>query len=109
MIKQSKSNSIGGNVTHFGSEGIYYTYGNKGNYGMVNNSSVVKYKNSSYVKSPLKIEIPHFNAVMMEEMVSNEVGAGITGTTRIITDIRKLISPIINTNFSLQEKREMLI
>ena len=31
---------IGGNATHFGSEGMYYSFGNKGNYGMVNISSV---------------------------------------------------------------------
>ena len=40
---------------------------------------------------------------MMEEMVSNELGAGITEMTRMTLDTRKLIEPIINTDFSLQE------
>ena len=105
MMKQSKSDLIGGNATYFSSEGMYYSYGNKGNYDMVNNSSVVKYPNRSYVKNPLKTELSHFNAVMMEEMVSNELSAGLIGMFRIIPNIRTLITPIMNTTFSLQEEK----
>ena len=64
--KHSKIIFIVGNATHFGSEGMYYSYGNKGNYDIVNNSSVGTYVNSSYGKSLLKTELSHFNAVVME-------------------------------------------
>ena len=49
---------------------MYCLYGNKGNYGMVSNSSVGQYANRSYVKSPVKIELSHFNVVVMEEIVT---------------------------------------
>ena len=42
-------------------------------------------------------------------MVTYELGTGITGMTRIIPNIIKLIAPIINTAFVYKKKREMLI
>ena len=66
MMIYSKNDLIGGNVTHFGSEGMYYSYGNKGNYGMATNSSIGQYSNRLYVKSPVKTELFHVNVVVME-------------------------------------------
>ena len=103
--EKSKNNCIGGNTTPFGSECLYYSYGNIGNYGMVNNSSVGRYANRSYVKSSLKTELSHFNAIVMEEMVSYELGTGITGMTVIIPNITKLIAPVMNTAFALKEEK----
>ena len=42
-IKQSKPNIIGASMGHSGSEGHYYSYGNKGNFGIVDGSSVGQY------------------------------------------------------------------
>ena len=39
---------MGGSDTHFVSEGLYYSFGNKGNYVMVDNSSVGQYVNRHY-------------------------------------------------------------
>ena len=47
-MKQSKPNIIGGSLAHFGSEGYYYSYGNKGNFGIVDGSSVGQYVNKKY-------------------------------------------------------------
>ena len=96
---------IGGNATHFGSKDIYYSYGKKFDYGMVNNLSVGQYSSRPYVNSPLKKEKSYFNAVMMEEVVSYELCTGITRMTRIIPNITKLIDPIINTTFILLEEK----
>ena len=89
MMKQSKINLIQGNTTHFGSEGIYYSYRNKGNYDKVKNSSVGQYINRSYGKRPFKTQLSHFNAVMMENTASNKLGTLITGMTRTIPNIRR--------------------
>ena len=72
---------------------------------MVSNSSVGQYANRSYVKSPVKIELSHINVVVMEEIVTYELGTSITGMTRIIPKITKLIASIINTAFDLQEEK----
>ena len=48
MVSQSKNNLIGGSASYFGSEGKYYSYGNKGSYGMIGNSSVGQYAHISY-------------------------------------------------------------
>ena len=49
-IKQSKPNIIGSNMGHFGSEGHYYSHGNKGNFGIVDGSSVGQYVIKPYKK-----------------------------------------------------------
>ena len=36
---------MGGSASHFGSEGKYYSYGNKENYGMIGTSSIGQYAN----------------------------------------------------------------
>ena len=38
-------------------------------------------------------------------MVTYELGTSITGMNRIIPNITKLIAPIINTDFALQEEK----
>ena len=96
---------IGDNTTPYGSKYLYYSYGNTCNYGMVTNSSVGRYENMSYVKSTLKTELSNFNAVVMEETISYELGTGITGMTVIIPNTTKLIAPIINSAFALQEEK----
>ena len=37
-----------GNSTYVGSEGNYYLYGNKGNFGNINGSSIGQYVNESF-------------------------------------------------------------
>ena len=48
LIRQIKSNLMGSIGSHFYSEGLYYSYGNKGSYVMIDNSSVGQYLNKSY-------------------------------------------------------------
>ena len=50
-------------------------------------------------------QLSHVNAVVMEEMVTYELGTGITGMTKNIPNITNLIAPIINTDFALQEEK----
>ena len=105
MISQSKSNLMGGSASHFGSEGKYYSYGNKGNYGMIGTSSVGQYANRKY-KDRLKMDKSIINASVIEEMASKELGAGIDGVARIIPNIRKLIAHVINVANKVQDRDE---
>ena len=45
---------MGVSANHFKSEGLYYSYGNKGNYGMIDNYSVGQYVNTQY-KDTVKV------------------------------------------------------
>ena len=47
-LKRCKTNIIIARTSHYGSTGLYYSYGNRDNYGMINNSLVTQYgrKNS---------------------------------------------------------------
>ena len=82
-IKQSKPNIIGSNMGHFGSEGHYYSHGNKGNFGIVDGSSV-----GQYVIKPYKKESPTAlakeGAKVIEEMATQELGVGIDGLSKLI-------------------------
>ena len=89
---------MGGSASHFGSEGKYYSFGNKGNYGMKNNSSVGQYTNRQY-KDAAKMSMSNTNAIGLEEMVARELEAGIEGIAKIAPNIRKLIAPLINAAY----------
>ena len=52
-IKRCKPNIITARTSHYGSTGLYYSYGNRGNYQMMNNSSITQYAHKKY-KCPLK-------------------------------------------------------
>ena len=86
---------MGSSANHFGSEGLNYSYGNKGNYGMIDNSSVGQYVNRQY-KDTVKVLKSDLNAIIMEEGVSKELKAGIDESSRNIPSIRKLIAHLFN-------------
>ena len=44
-IKRCKNNIITGHSNHFGSTGQYVSFGNRGNYGLIHNSSVAQFAN----------------------------------------------------------------
>ena len=84
-----------GSAPHFDSEGLYYSYGNKSSYCMIDNSSMGQYKHRSY-DDPLTNMISDNNTELIEESVSKELEARIDGAAKIIPSIRKLIYSILN-------------
>jgi len=104
LVRQSKNNLMAGMASHFGSEGTYYSFGNKGSYEKINNSSVGQYTNRKY-KDDLKMLKSNITATVVEEMVAKELGAGIDGIAKIIPNIRKLIAPVINVAHHEQVKK----
>ena len=50
-IKKYKNNIITAHSSHFGSTGAYYSFGNRGHYGLINNCSVAQFvSNNSKMK-----------------------------------------------------------
>ena len=68
-IKSSKTNFINANTGHFGSEGYYFSYGNKGNSGIFNSSSVGQYVNRKF-KNKLRSTTAAFDSSVIEEMAA---------------------------------------
>ena len=72
-----------GSATYFGSKGLYYSYGNKGNYDMVGNSSMGQYINKPY-KDKMKSSTSDCNDIVMEEIV---LEVGIDGMSKTVPNI----------------------
>ena len=104
LVRKCKNDLMGGSASHYGSEGKYYSFGNKGNYGMKDNSSVGQYTNRQY-KDSSKMLMSNVNAIGLEEMVARELEAGIEGISKITPNIRKLIAPVINVAYREQLKK----
>jgi len=103
-IESSKTNIINASMGHFGSEGRYFSYGNKGNFGMVDGSSVGQYVNRKF-NTESSSNKSAFNSMMIEEMVAKEIGIGIDGLCKLTQHIKSLIAPIITTGFNLQQPK----
>ena len=91
-IKSCKNNIMTKTNRHHDSRGGYYSYGNKGFYGLIGNSSVSQYtiKNSNSHKNQLKDHT-------IESMMSIEINTGVKNLMKILPIIPKVISPIIDT------------
>ena len=75
---------------HHGSTGKYYSYGNKGNFGMVGLSSVGQYANRD------SNHLSYYKGKCIEEISQMEMQCGIANLSRYLPVLPKLISPIIH-------------
>ena len=87
------SKILTGNTTHFDSTDKHYSYGNKGNFGIINNTSIGQYMNK---KKSLNAQM---NASVIETMSSTDIEVGINDLSQIIPLIRLLIAPVLNAEF----------
>ena len=72
IVRQCKRNIIKGNSSHHGSSGNYFSFGNRANYGRINNSSITQYipkKYSSYTSTKTSM----LDAQLMEKIVGREL------------------------------------
>ena len=58
--------------SHFGSNGEYYSFGNKGNFGIIDDSFVVQYAFKKY-KSTIASSKAIINPSIMEKMIAMEI------------------------------------
>ena len=64
---------------------------------MINAVSVGHYVIKKH-KNPFKQEQASLNTIAMEESIAQELGAGICGISITIPNIRKVITPVIDTD-----------
>ena len=88
-------------VTKNGSEFYYYSFGNKYNFGIVDNSSVGQYitKNFKSAGKTLnsKLAVDH-----IESMCASELGDGVGGLAKITLNVKILIAPALTIVYDLQ-------
>ena len=92
-VNSSKPNILSGNSNFFESRGKYYYYGNKGEFGMVDTTSVGQYmmKNTSIAAQ--------LNAATIKEMAIAEIDVDIDDLSCVIPLVISLIAPVLNTAF----------
>ena len=79
--------------------GLYYSFGLKGNFGKVGDSSISQYA----IKNGKSIE-QQLNSAIIEEMLHRELCDGVNTLERIIPRIRNAISPLIGCAHKLQKE-----
>ena len=101
-LKYSKNNILkSSKAKHFDSTGEYYSFGNKGNFGMVDNSSVGIYASKSYTKSSSNLKAKSI-ADEMESSSANEVGYAVKNLSGVVPNLHKLLSPVVDVAFNMQ-------
>lgn len=95
-IESSKTNRSNANMGHFGSDGRSFSYGNKGNFVMVDGSSVSQCVNIKFTTESRSTKSV-FNSKLIEEMATQEIGIGLDRLCKIIPNTNALIAPIITT------------
>ena len=103
-MKASKNNIITKENNCNSSAGHYYSYGNRGNFGMVNGSSVGQYTYKRF-KSDMKTISSHIRDTAVQCISSHELGAGIDSLATRLPNIRNLISPIVDEAYVRQEQK----
>ena len=102
LARSCKPNVIAGSGIHFDSSGFNYSFGNKANFAIINNSSISQYvckKSTTTSKS----NICKLNADRLELSCATELKNGITVLSRIIPRLKVLISPIIKVAYDNQK------
>ena len=94
-VKSCKTNIMTLANNHHGSCGEYFSWGNKGNYGMENNSSVGCYVTKPGAKTSL-------NSALIEHMVNMELHNSILQITKILPSLHNVIAPVIGIAHDLQ-------
>ena len=102
FLKVTKNNIMDCHSSHFGSTGSYYSFGNRGNYGMIDGSSVASYATKSY-KNERRNTLTKINADVLEEMAACELISAVNGMSKIIHNIKNFIAPTLNVAYQSQK------
>ena len=100
LLASSKRNIITGHSTHFGSKGKYYSFGNRPNYAMINNSSITQYTSKKY-PTVKKSNVAQNDAEYLNKMSCRELKLAVQSISKLIPNIRKYIAPTITVAHNL--------
>ena len=105
VVTDCKPNVVTKNNQHFESVGNIYSFGNKAFYGLVdNNSSISQYVNKKS-KNPTKQDKINNNAITCEQLCCVQVEKAVNLMKRLFPRINKLISPLLDVAYSMQETK----
>ena len=102
IVKASKRSVITSKITHNNSTGLYYSYGNKGNFGLINDSSVSQYTYKKY-KSEWRNEMSHSSNNFMQQLSAEDLLNGLLDMSVVLPAVGKVVSPIIDAAFEMQK------
>ena len=88
---------------HFGSTGSCYSFGNRGNYGMVDGSSVVPSYAAKIHKHERTNGLSKINAAILEDMAACELIAAVNDLNQIIPNIKGFIVPTLHMAYHTQK------
>ena len=102
QIKRVKNSTIK-KGDHNGSTGLYYSFGNKGSYEMVNNSSVGQYTTKVVKNKETNAERQKW-CCSAENLIGEHLNESIQTLKSYIRNIPKLISPVIDVAYGMQKE-----
>ena len=103
-LTTSKQNIITKKKNHNGSEGKYFSYGNKANFEIINHSSVSQYAYKLF-KDDEKSTASHLKNNAIECICSHELGVAMDSLSGRLHNLRDLISPILDVAYSEQKHK----
>lgn len=103
-IAKTKNNiTKKGAANHHNSTGKYYSFGNKGAYKIVNNSSVGQYSNKNITARKYK-ELLKDAAKDAEQLCACHLLDSVLSTQKHIRNMSKLIQPVLSTAYKIQDE-----
>ena len=96
-VADAKNSVINKNNSHYGSKGLHFSFGNKGQYKMVHNSSVGQYAMKQGISDEKKLK-----CLVIEELVARELKDGINNIGRVLPNFNELIAPVLKIADDLQ-------
>ena len=103
ILNMCKTSVINGHSSHHGSLGKYYSFGNRANYGMIENSSITQYVSKKY-SSTSKTQDAEENANVIMLMSLKELQYSVTQLSKIIPNVANYISPSLDVIYKLQNE-----
>ena len=107
IVQSLKINIISKHNNHNNSEGQYYSYGNKGSFSKVTNSSVGQYANRQF-KDQHKQHMSNLKNDFMHSLTAKELRNGINSLCNLLPYLKANIAPVVNTAAKLQENSNSL-
>lgn len=100
-LKYSKNNILKSSKSkHFDSTGEYYYFRNKGNFSIINNSSVGIYATKYYINTNSNINMKAKKIAEEKESFSaNEVDKAVNKLNGVVPNLNKLLSPVFDVAF----------
>lgn len=94
-----------GHSSHFGSTGTYYSFCNRANFSMVNNSSATQHVSKKYTAEN-STHVAKTDADYIERLESRDIDCGIKNLCKAIPNLINYISPTLDDVYKIQKEIE---